>query len=471
MKSHHHLLSALTLLLFASSCVNEEPAPPACTTPDGDYSADAYGGDLRVQLDATGFFRTQKLCERWWFVTPDGHPFQSYGVNSTRPNGDRNQETGEYAYRDSVTAIYKNNEAWADATKERLRSWGFTTIGSWSDYGLFMERMPLTINLSLADDDWISGEVADYFEPSWVESVDQRAVDVVTPLAPETNIIGFFLDNEIRWGPDWRDFDTLLVSYLKLPEDAAGKAVAVDLLLDELGGLKGVNQLLGTDLGSAEELLASVDSWAALEDDTPSAAELSSKFLELVADQYFRVITSAIRQVDTNHLILGNREVSVMTRREVFEAAAAYVDVLSINNYVFIDGVAEAAMTLSGSMDPADGFAALHALIDLPILITEFGFRADDSGLPNSWPPIYPSYPTQQERTEAFTDYARRHQAVPWIVGYHWFEWVDQPQGGRFDGENNNWGLVNEQDQPYQMLTQAMAQVNAEIWGRVELDP
>jgi agarase len=39
-------------------------------------------------------------------------------------------------------------------------------------------------------------------------------------------------------------------------------------------------------------------------------------------------------------------------------------------------------------------------------------------------------------------------------VGWHWFEWVDQPAEGRFDGENN--GLVSEQDVPYLELTSAM---------------
>ncbi|SNS17683.1 beta-galactosidase [Pseudomonas segetis] len=51
---------------------------------------DQYGGLLGgPTLEATGFFRTQKLGERWIMVTPDGNPFFSLGVNAV--NTDQSQ--------------------------------------------------------------------------------------------------------------------------------------------------------------------------------------------------------------------------------------------------------------------------------------------------------------------------------------------------------------------------------------------
>jgi hypothetical protein len=41
------------------------------------------------------------------------------------------------------------------------------------------------------------------------------------------------------------------------------------------------------------------------------------------------------------------------------------------------------------------------------------------------------------------------------IVGTHWFEWIDEPSTGRFDGENYNIGLVDVTDQPYRELIDA----------------
>ena len=443
--------------------------PPDCVPVDGEQTLDPYGGDQRVSLEATGFFRTEKLCDRWWLITPEGHPFVSIGVNNVGPYGDVGQETGVAVYRQTVEAAYPTLEDWAEAAVDRLHGWGFNTAGCWSNADLVNSRMPYTVGLSLADDDWIAGTVSDYFDPAWDAEV-VGATAGLTEHADDPNLIGYFLDNEIRWGPDWRGFDTLLQLYLGLDAEAPGKAVAVQLLLDELGGVSGVNAALGTGFADEAEMRSATDAWSALDfGSSPTEAALTTAFLEQAAERYFQVTTAAVRAADPNHMLLGNREVSVTTRLEVYSAADAYVDLFSINNYVFFDVVTEGALTLSGSVDPADGFAALNAAIDRPILITEFGFRADDSGLPNSWPPQYPTLATQEERADAFEEYARDKQAVPWIVGYHWFEWVDQPPDGRFDGEDNNWGLVNTLDEPYTTVVERMTAVNPDAWSFLEV--
>ncbi|MFJ3482037.1 beta-galactosidase [Pseudomonas sp. NPDC090202] len=44
---------------------------------------DRYGGLIKgPAFEAKGFFRTEKRNERWYLVTPDGHPFYSLGVNA-----------------------------------------------------------------------------------------------------------------------------------------------------------------------------------------------------------------------------------------------------------------------------------------------------------------------------------------------------------------------------------------------------
>jgi agarase len=109
-----------------------------------------------------------------------------------------------------------------------------------------------------------------------------------------------------------------------------------------------------------------------------------------------------------------------------------------------------------------DLLAAYAEATGLPILITEFSFRALDSGLPNSYPPIYPKLATQTQRADRFEAYAREAYARPWIVGHHWFEYVDEPPGGRFDGENSNFGLVSSADVPWSELTNRMTAVHAD---------
>ena len=463
----------IALLLALAAC-KSEPADSAvadpCSAPAGSPTLDSWGGDQRVQLEASGWFRTEKICDRWWFVTPDGHPVLSLGVNNVNPSGDTGLKTGRAIYGETVEAAYDSTDDWADAAVARLQSWGFNTAGCWSTTEWVQPRMAFTPIAGLADYDWRTGERGDWFEPAWTEAVQAQAESVVAPLADEPNLLGWFLDNEIGWGPDWRGLDTLLQAYLAMDAAAAGKAAAVDLLLEELGDVDAVNAALGTSFAARDELLAATEGWDALDQgSSDTEAALTSAFLTMAAEHYFSTTVEAIRAAAPNHLVLGNREISVMTRLEVFQAAAQHLDVISINNYVFTEGIAEGALNLSGGLDPAEGFAALHAEIDLPVLVSEFGFRAADSGLPNSWPPFYPTYDTQAERADAFADYARYHQSVPWIAGYHWFEWVDEPADGRFDGEDNNWGLVDEQDQVYEELTARMTEVNAEVWEYLEV--
>ena len=63
-------------------------------------------------------------------------------------------------------------------------------------------------------------------------------------------------------------------------------------------------------------------------------------------------------------------------------------------------------------------------------------------------------------RADRFEAYAERCFAAPHIVGYHWFQYTDEPAEGRFDREDNNWGLVTVADEPYTVLVERMAEVN-----------
>lgn len=469
----------LVLLLAACSPADTPAGTPgdtaddagdACVEPAGAVVLGSYGGDKRVTLDASGFFRTEQVCGRWWLVDPEGHPALTIGVNSANPTGDVGLVTGVDEYGAAVDAAYASDDEWADVAVERLRSWGFTTAGAWSRTDLFLPRMPTAPILYLSGGDWLSGDVADWFDPAWEDAVNTTVATTVAPAVGDPNVVGWFLDNETRWGPDWRGAETLLQLYLVLPADAPGKAVAVDFLLAELGSVEAANAALGTTYADRSAMLADTAGWDALDAGASTTeAALTTAFLEMAAERYFSVTAASIRAVDPDHLLLGNRDISVMTRAEVHLAAARYNDVLAINNYVFMDGIGDLAMQISGGLDPADGFSALHTLLvaeglDRPMMVSEFGFRAADAGLPNSWPPIYPTSDTQAERADAMAEYVRGHSAVEWIVGWHWFRWVDEPADGRFDGEDNNFGLVNLADEPYAELTAAFAEVNLEAY-------
>jgi len=70
---------------------------------------------------------------------------------------------------------------------------------------------------------------------------------------------------------------------------------------------------------------------------------------------------------------------------------------------------------------------------------------------------------TQDERAAGAAAAARNFAAVPEIIGMHWFQYYDHPKGGRGDGEDYDFGLVDINDQPYEQLTSALAAANRQI--------
>ena len=366
---------------------------------------------------ATGFFHTAHVRDRRWLVDPDGRPFYSNGVDHVSVAPDTDRTTGECPYCDAVAADYPSTEAWADAQVARLRSWGFNTLGAYSDDNpRLRSQMPYTVLLSMASGD-------DWFAPSFADHADQVA-QTLTATRDDPNLIGYFTDSELHWGPDWRSPEPVLDDYLALPEGTPGRAVADAHLGDPSG------------------------------------------FLYALAQRYFSVTTAAIHRYDPNHLILGVKAVAQLIEPELLEAARRYVDVWSIDDYTILPSVLQAIRTGWPAYLPDNpGFAPFERRLGKPILVAEYGFRAADSGLPNSWPPLFPTYATQADRTHAYAAYVSRLHHTPWVVGDHWFEFVDEPAGGRFDGENSNWGLLSSSDVPYGVLVARMAKLHARAPG------
>jgi hypothetical protein len=170
--------------------------------------------------------------------------------------------------------------------------------------------------------------------------------------------------------------------------------------------------------------------------DTP---ETRDDLTETLSRAYFQSVCDAIRKADPNHLILGIRWAGGRAPDSVMKANDVF-DVFSINFY---------------SIQPdVDRIQHLHELTGRPILIGEFHFGAVDRG----YAPALVKVRDQRERGVAYQYYVEQAAALPPLVGTHYFQYVDQPVTGRFDGENYNFGFVSQLDIPYpEMLAYARA--------------
>jgi len=419
---------------------------------------DKYFGSLRYQARASGYFRVRRIDGRWWLITPQGHPFFSNGFNVLNIHGTATHD-GVKHYRDAALAKYGSQEAWVDAQFERCVKWGFNTVGGWSQWELFKDRLPYTVIL-------YAGEYDDYFTHEFVDQVRRRLQPTARRLAYDPYLIGYFLNNEMYWGFGARGLYHFLDHYMKLPiATSPGKARLIGFL----------KARYGTVAALAVDFRTSAADWESLSQETllPSrrtkgAMATRIAWPAVVAERFFSITDEALRQADPNHLNLGVRFISQLTPRKVIEVAGRYVDVMSINLYELHPGLAEALEGFDPDYLPVTNFLGAHYRAGgRPILISEWGYRAADSGLPNTYPPIYPTLATQADRADAFESYFRNVLVRPWFVGLHWFLYADQPPEGRFDGEDNNFGFVNEQDEPYREMTERSAMMYKKIYQRL----
>jgi hypothetical protein len=385
-----------------------------------------WGGIADGRFRPGGFFRMGQSDGVLWLIDPDGGRCLSKGVNTVRFDQDAIRQSHRIPYAEACRRKYGGERAWRAAAANRLAGWGFNTLGSWSDEGVAAAGatpLAVTPNLDLGMSfAWQHNErnpsapqqFPDVFDPAFEHHIRERARERCAERGDDENIIGWFVDNELRWGPDWRGPEHLLPLFLNYAEASAGRAAARDWL-----------RARGGDTA------------------TPSAADCEA-FAGLVAERYFKLTVAAIRAADPHHLVLGCR-FAVPPPPSVIASAGRQLDVISFNCY---------------ERDPGtvlDGYAATGK----PCLIGEFSFRAADSGLPNT-NGAGPKVATQAERAAAFRHYVSVALQKPAIVGYHWFEHADQPVEGRFDGENSNFGMVTIEDSIYEELTRAMTAINAE---------
>ncbi len=389
-----------------------------------------------------GFFHAENRNGVWWVIDPRGVPTLSLGVDNISYESDRVRGTRTCPYCETLGKTYPDRNAWALEALARIHQWGFNTIGAWSDPTLWTHGTPYTVILDIAaraGANWQQRRPADYFDVRFEKAATEIAAKICQPRRSDHLLLGYFSDNELRWGPDWGGKETLLEMYLKLPAGAAGRLKAGAFLRERYGNDIGkLNQAWGVSAASFEEL------------PVPAAGDAyktdAAQFLEILADRYFTVCERAIHAADPNHLYLGSRFAGMPP--EAALRGARHADVVSINIYAF---------------DPRPAVDTVFKTTGRPVMITEFAFRAQNSGLPNTQG-AGPKVPDQAARAKAYADYVTRLESLPEALGYHWFEWVDEPKEGRFDGENSNYGLVDIQDRPYQEFIETVKKANAQAF-------
>jgi hypothetical protein len=460
-------------------------------------SRDGYGGVTDLPVDnLSGFFRPALLGDRWVLATPAGNALLSLGLTTVDFGGDVGRGMDYSSWSLSNRAAWGDGDdarsAWCGQALQDLRAAGFNTVAGWSGDTAWriaarkVAPMPYTVSLSFstrqAAEDGSRNVAAvnadgfpDVFDPDFADNCARYARSATAAFLRDPYLVGYFLDNELKWWGEGLWFRaegvSLVDGFLALPAEAPGKGAWVALLQQDRGyaDAAAVDAAWGTAFGSWEAVAA----MSALADDPAHPARAADKaaFLAAVARTYLEAADTALRAADPDHLDLCAR-VASSAPLEVFRAMAP-CDVLTVNDYYTNDD--DLTPDLFGGY-PEDRWAA-YALAagggtdPKPAVLTEFGLRATDSGMPNGMGAGFVGS-TQADRGAYYRDVLDRLLGLRaggrrFVVGFHWFEWRDEPKTGRWDGEDGNYGLMASDGSPYRPLWQAMASRHAQATDRL----
>nr|WP_279343388.1 hypothetical protein [Fundidesulfovibrio terrae] len=375
-----------------------------------------------------------------WLVTPEGARFFSLGVNNTSGGSADDKAKGERAYY--WQRFYPSLEEWGRDTQARLTAWGFNTSGGWSDVSAVM-NFPVIPEIDLGRNSKLHWY--DIFDPSMQDAADEIAREIVAKYKDNPRVMGFFTDNEVGW---WNS--PLFLWHLERGWAFSSKRVLWQLLYDTYDGKW---EKLLKDFVPAQGF----DSFEKLKDDGAAlklrpggqGIKVIGKFTYEIARRYYELAFRAMRKADPKALVVGDR-LPLYYNQDAVLAQKGFVDVLSTNYNV----------------DCEDGWVApyyfegLHRLSGSPVLISEYFFAAADNRSGNLNNGHLMHVATQEERAKGATAAMKNFASFPNVAGVHWFQYSDEPTGGRSDGEDFNMGLVDIHNKPYELLTAAFSALN-----------
>lgn len=407
--------------------------------PGQEPETDRYGGWKVAALEATGFFRVEKLAGRWWMVTPEGNLFLGKGV-AVFKNGQSERQ------KQALAEKFGTKTAWAQQEISALKSLGFNSLGAWSDVETVRnleEPIPYTVIVSPmgklnghikssgeeASASWSGWEgypndFAMVFHPEF-DSYIEKEISAIAKYRDDPYCIGYFTDNEIPWKN--YALDRCLE---KWPEDHINH-IEAQKWLDERKGKTGASLSEATDADRRA-------------------------FIAYCLEVYLQKVSAAIEKYDPNHLYLGcrfNQWNYELSNDEIFRSAGKYMDVISVNHY-------------QKWQPDVNVLKDWERWSSRPCMITEFYVKGEDSELPNNTGAGW-NVRTQDDRGVFYQNFVMELLKSGTCVGWHWFTYMDNdPEDTTTDPSNrdSNKGIVTWDFNYYMPAVDRMNVMNENIY-------
>ena len=409
---------------------------------------DVYGGlmDESMKQEATGFFYTKKIGDRWWTIDPLGYPFYRTAIVATTSGGSPRQ-------KEAVLAKFGSKDNWAKATNERMFELGFNSVGGWSEIATFAKsENPVSqtqifnvatqygnsigVKVSSGGTRLPEADVIPAFDPGFAAYTDDRIKSMVTPYVNNPSVYGWMSDNELA------DNLNMLDQALNLDTTDHRRAYTYAVAWT----------FMYLKTGKADVSVADITD------------ELRNEYLAMTYDKYFEVVTTALKKYDPNHMYMGCRFVNNNYKREYIMRVAGYwCDVVTFNYY----GAWEGDPTLLKNIG--------NWLGNTPFVVTEWYTKGMDVSEKD---PLMINKTgagwvvrNQTERGKFYQNYALMLMECKHCVGFDWFKyWDNDPLDSSADISNidSNKGVYDNGANEYTELTKYMKELNTQKYNIVK---
>ncbi len=399
-----------------------------------------YGGWKEEQYEATGFFYTKKIGDRWWLIDPEGYPYIHRGMAVFNAGSSGRQQT-------ALREQFGSTAEWARQASNMLKAYGFNGVGAWSNVDqmkALTKPMAYCVIVSPMGEynGYLKAQGEDFSDATWEgyqhgiarvwdAQFDKYVDNVISSISQYRSdkwLLGYFVDNELPWRNDALD------RCFKFPKNSETYKAAENWLKER----KGKNSVTISD---------------ATDNDRKA-------FTGYYFETFISKVSAAVRKYDPNHLFLGskfNQEKHELINSEIMELCGKYQDIISVDHY----RMWEPSQTMVRNWVDWSG---------IPYMIVEFYTKGEDSGLPNQsgagW-----NVKTQADRGYFYQNFVIELLRSKGCVGWHWFKYQDNDPEDLSTDESNrdsNKGVVTWDFQPYTDLLDEMKEVNDNTWQLIQ---
>ena len=309
-----------------------------------------------------------KIDGRHWLVGSDGKPFFAHGITHVG----------------TVRARFDLKE-FSEACKEvGFNSYGYGCPDQLRSDMPYLESWNHLVPISMYRGDG-THEYCDIFDPQVQASIERGVKASCDKSKNNPNCIGYAWTDLATW-PLKNQIKKSWVDFIReLPDDSPGG--------------QAYQRFLGSWKGGSDK-------------------ERDQAFLRLIAREYFRIIGTANRKYDPDHLIFGDRLSFYTYDEDVLKEMLPWIDAIAFQPHFW--------NTFSKKE-----FDAMYELSGKPILLCDFAIRFKDGDKDvQMWKMEEDSFAAGR----AYTNYVTDALQSEYIIGVFWCNPVDTPKGFRKAG-------------------------------------